>query len=60
MPNMSHCRFHNTLGDLRDCYAALTDDSTADPFAGLSEPEAKAARALIKLCQRIVDDFAED
>lgn len=25
MPNMSYCRFHNTLGDLQDCRDALSD-----------------------------------
>ena len=25
MPNMSYCRFHNTLGDLQDCKDALDE-----------------------------------
>lgn len=54
MSNMSHCRFQNTLDDLRDCREALSD--SLDPLADLSEEEAKAARNLIKLCRRIADE----
>lgn len=53
MPNMSYCRFHNTLGDLRDCMNHLDDN-------GLSEAEAKARAALIKLCMRIADNYFDD
>ena len=58
MSNMSHCRFQNTLDDLRDCHEALSD--SLDPLAELSEEEAKAARILIKLCRRIADENEED
>lgn len=52
MPNMSYCRFRNTLADLRDCYDNMDDD--------VSDAE-KAARArLIKLCREIADDYGED
>ena len=48
MPNMSYCRFQNTLSDLRDCRANLDD-------LDLSTYEKEARAALIKLCQNIVD-----
>ncbi len=50
MANMSHCRFQNTLEDLRDCYDNLDDSD-------LSEEEAKARKRLVKVCQSIVDDY---
>lgn len=52
MSNMSYCRFQNTLQDLRDCYEAGVD--------GLSEDEKKAAKRLIKLCQKMVDAYSEE
>lgn len=53
MPNMSYCRFSNTLEDLRDCDDHLNDND-------LSEGEAKAREKLIKLCICIADDYRED
>ena len=50
MANMSYCRFQNTLGDLRDC-----DDDFED--GDLSEEEARARKALVKLCQEIADNY---
>ena len=49
MANMAHCRFQNTLGDLRDCSDYLDETD-------LSEEEEKARKRLIKVCQSIVDD----
>lgn len=31
MPNMSYCRFHNTLSDLHDCFVALEELENFDP-----------------------------
>lgn len=50
MSNMSYCRFQNTLQDLRDCYEHMGEDE-------LSEEEEKARQELLKLCQRIADDY---
>jgi hypothetical protein len=51
MSNMSYCRFHNTLQDLRDCYEAWDEDKS---------PEEKKAQArLLKLCQDIVGDYGD-
>lgn len=54
--NMSYCRFENTLGDLRDCYNAMVEPDDDK----LSEDETRAKKQLIKLCQKIVDEFGEE
>lgn len=53
MPNMSYCRFENTVEDLRDCYDNINE------LNDLSEDEQRARLRLIRLCQKIVDE-AED
>jgi len=53
MPNMTYCRFRNTLTDLRDCEQALSDGG----LDALDEEERRAAEKLIKLCARIADDM---
>ncbi|HEY6020888.1 MAG TPA: hypothetical protein VIY48_13610 [Candidatus Paceibacterota bacterium] len=53
MGNMSYCRFHNTLQDLRDCYEHIDDDD-------LSEEEAKERDRLVRLCKQIADDTADE
>ena len=50
MPNMSYCRFENTLKDLRDCYYNMDDDN-------LSETEFNCRKQMIELCQSIADEF---
>ncbi len=52
MSNMSYCRFHNTLQDLRDCSEHL-----AEP---LSESEEEARVQLIKLCKWIAAKCEEN
>lgn len=54
MPNMSYCRFSNTLEDLEDCYNALYRGDIS------LKKEAKAAKALIKLCRAIAEYTEED
>jgi hypothetical protein len=56
MPNMSYCRFENTYFDLDDCYTALYYESWDE----LSETEKKYAIKLIKICQKIAEDFADE
>lgn len=53
MPNMSYCRFSNTLSDLRDCWQHMDEE-------GLSEEEQKARRKLIRLCDTIASDYADE
>lgn len=57
MANMSYCRFQNTLEDLRDCAEAL--EEIGDNLAELSKEEARAADALIAICQAIGGRFDE-
>lgn len=51
MPNMSYCRFENTLADLNDCANNMheVDD--------LSEYEVKARKKLLLLCKAIAEDY---
>ena len=49
MPNMSYCRFQNTLKDLRDCNTHLFDD--------LGGSERRARIELAKLCKEIAEEF---
>ena len=42
MPNMSYCRFENTLNDLRDCLNALQEEGFAT-IESVSEREAAVA-----------------
>ena len=55
MANMSYCRFHNTLEDLRDCRDALYE--MGDYEKELSAEESKAAKRMLKICKELADDF---
>ncbi len=52
MSNMSYCRFRNTLADLRDCY-----ESWGEPLE--TDEEVAARHRLVKLCQKIAEDYGE-
>jgi hypothetical protein len=52
MPNMSYCRFRNTLNDLRDCENNFSNISSTE--------ELRAAKEMLKLCQDIVDSVSID
>jgi hypothetical protein len=54
MPNMSYCRFQNTLTDLEDCYEAMTEQGD------LSEDEERAKKLLINMCGNIHHDFGDE
>lgn len=56
MPNMSYCRFVNTLGDLRDCEETLGEES----FESLSDGEREACQELYRVCQRFVETYEND
>lgn len=49
MPNMSYCRFSNTLSDLKDCYEALQEGKQ------LSQEEELAKDKLIDLCYDLIE-----
>jgi hypothetical protein len=51
MPNMSYCRFHNTLLALESCHEHLGDH--------LSSEENEARKRLLALCREIVADDDE-
>lgn len=55
MPNMSYCRFQNTLTDLQDCMDELYEID--GDLSELSSAEKRAARYLIKLCNEIVVSY---
>ena len=50
MGNMAHCRFVNTVEDLRDCQKHMDDND-------LSPEEQKSMLKLVLLCQDIAFDF---
>lgn len=52
MPNMSYCRFENTVPALRDCYEALDGELSAD--------EEKWRKRLIELCVKIAAEYGEE
>lgn len=56
MSNMSYRRFQNTLSDLQDCEDALSEIIDLDNE--LSNEEARSAKALIRLCSEIADDYS--
>lgn len=58
MSNMAHCRFQNTLDDLRECKEIL--EELGDDLSSLSAEESKASVQLIWLCKRMADMFDVD
>ena len=49
MPNMSYCRFRNTLNDLRDCLYNFTEAESPE--------EQRARKELLRICEEIVDNY---
>lgn len=56
MPNMSYCRFQNTLIDLTDCQENWEEYVDNE----LSIEEKKAKEELLQLCKDIVDEHREE
>lgn len=55
MPNMSYCRFRNTLNDFKDCLYALGD---VDEFKDETiEEEKYAAKKLRELCEEYIEQY---
>lgn len=52
MPNMSHCRFYNTLKDLEDCFEHMDEEN-------LGRNEKEAREELIDLCKKIANHCQE-
>jgi len=51
MPNMSYCRFENTVNDMQDCLNAIEDREVND----LIDYEVKALQHFLELGKVIVD-----
>ena len=49
MPNMSYCRFENTVNDMRDCIYAIEDRETDE----LSSYEVRALEEFLTLAHEI-------
>jgi hypothetical protein len=49
MPNMSYCRFENTVHDMRDCIYAIEDGDTSE----LSRSEIRALEEFLHLAHEI-------
>jgi hypothetical protein len=54
--NMSYCRFENTLGELEDCYEAMSGYGGED----VEGSEKRARREMIKLCVTIAKEFGDE
>ena len=54
MPNMSYCRFENTLNDLKDCLAAIKEEGM-DTLDSLSE--VVAAEELMLTAKRFIKEY---
>lgn len=61
MANMSYCRFHNTLLDLRDCHGAMMELAAGEAEGGekLSREELRAAKELAIEAVRFLETLAE-
>ena len=51
MPNMSYCRFENTVNDMRDCINAIEDRETDE----LSSYEVRALEEFLDLARDITN-----
>jgi hypothetical protein len=51
MPNMSYCRFENTVTDMQDCINAIEDGDTSD----LSRSEIRALEEFLDLAREITN-----
>ena len=51
MPNMSYCRFENTVNAMQDCLMAIEDREVSE----LSDYEVKALQDFLELGKVIVD-----
>ena len=52
MPNMSYCRFENTVNDMNDCLNAIEDREVND----LSDYELRALKEFLELGKAIVEN----
>ena len=68
MPNMSYCRFENTVRDVSDCLDAMRDmekresdgmwyENTEDGMEKLNEYEQPNVNELAELCEAFLDEY---
>ena len=51
MPNMSYCRFENTVNDMQDCIYAIEEGDTSE----LSSNEVRALEEFLDLAREITN-----
>ena len=51
MPNMSYCRFENTVNDMQDCIYAIEEGDTSE----LSNSEVRALEEFLDLAREITN-----
>ena len=51
MPNMSYCRFENTVNDMQDCIYAIEEGNTSE----LSSSEVRALEEFLDLAREITN-----
>lgn len=56
MPNMSYCRFENTVNDFRDC---LNDLEEQESLEHLSDREKTQAKRLFDLAQLYIEIYSD-
>lgn len=53
MPNMSYCRFENTLADMHDCLEHINDDLDEE----LRPEEVAAREEMIEVAKQMIDEY---
>ena len=56
MPNMSYCRFQNTVHDVQDCVWAVEDNVTFAEMK-LSRDERAAMDRMADLCREFIEQY---
>ena len=55
MPNMSYCRFHNTVQDMQDCFDIMDEAVSSDEPLELSDDEQRAFQRMYDMMQDMMD-----
>ena len=55
MPNMSYCRFQNTVQDMEDCFNAMAEAVDAEEPMQLSDDEQRAFQRMYDMLQDLQD-----
>jgi len=55
MPNMSYCRFQNTVQDMEDCFNAMAEAVDAEEPMQLSNDEQRAFQRMYDMLQDLQD-----